>query len=161
MAIFKQPGIGGEVVPHQDGTFLATEPQSVTGIWLAIEDATLENGCLWALPHGHIKEDGSYNILKRFIRNDDGSVRFEGGEMPAFDMDAFDPVEVKAGDLVLLHGANIHYSKENTSPKSRLAYSVHFVEGAPGFRWLPENWLQRKEEFPFEPLYNDSNDKKE
>jgi len=37
--------VGGEVVPHQDSTFLWTEPQpSVVGLWLALEDATTENG---------------------------------------------------------------------------------------------------------------------
>ena len=44
MYIFKQPKIGGEVVPHQDSTFLYTDPPSVIGIWLALEDATLTNG---------------------------------------------------------------------------------------------------------------------
>lgn len=34
------------------------------------------------------------------------------------------PVEVKAGSLVLLHGANVHRSGENTSPQSRHAYAM-------------------------------------
>ncbi|KAI3738378.1 hypothetical protein L2E82_28407 [Cichorium intybus] len=46
MYILKQPGIGGEVVPHQDNSFLYTEPQTCTGLWLALEDATIVNGCL-------------------------------------------------------------------------------------------------------------------
>jgi phytanoyl-CoA hydroxylase len=50
MLIFKQPFVGGEVVPHQDSAFLATEPFSCIGIWLALEDASRTNGCLWALP---------------------------------------------------------------------------------------------------------------
>ncbi|MPC12078.1 Phytanoyl-CoA dioxygenase 2 [Portunus trituberculatus] len=50
MYIFKQPGIGGEVTPHKDCTFLSTEPQSCTGFWFALEDVTLENGCLWYVP---------------------------------------------------------------------------------------------------------------
>src|SRR3546814_4438364 len=53
MYIFKQPRIGGEVGWHHDSTFLYTEPPSVVGLWFALEDATLENGCLWALPGGH------------------------------------------------------------------------------------------------------------
>jgi phytanoyl-CoA hydroxylase len=47
MYIFKQPGIGGEVGCHQDATFLYTDPVTVTGFWFALEDATLDNGCLW------------------------------------------------------------------------------------------------------------------
>ena len=40
MYIFKQPRIGGEVVCHQDSSFLHTEPPSCVGLWLALEDAT-------------------------------------------------------------------------------------------------------------------------
>ena len=63
MYIFKQPSIGGEVTCHQDATFLYTEPISVTGFWFAIEDATLENGCLWAAPGWHLT--GLRQLFKR------------------------------------------------------------------------------------------------
>ena len=53
MYIFKQPNIGGEVTCHQDSTFLYTEPIDIVGLWFALEDATIENGCLWAIPGGH------------------------------------------------------------------------------------------------------------
>ena len=53
MYIFKQPKIGGEVVCHQDSTFLYTEPDTVVGFWIASEDATKHNGCLWVAPGGH------------------------------------------------------------------------------------------------------------
>lgn len=53
MYIFKQPAIGGEVVPHQDSTFLHSTPMTCTGIWVALEDCTKENGCLWAMPRSH------------------------------------------------------------------------------------------------------------
>lgn len=51
--VVQQPFVGGEVGAHQDGTFLYTEPQSVTGFWWALEDCTLTNGCLWAVPGSH------------------------------------------------------------------------------------------------------------
>ena len=53
MYIFKQPGIGGEVRWHQDATFFDTVPITVTTFWFALEDATLDNGCLWVEPGGH------------------------------------------------------------------------------------------------------------
>ncbi|XP_051836103.1 phytanoyl-CoA dioxygenase domain-containing protein 1 isoform X3 [Antechinus flavipes] len=54
MYIFKQPHFGGEVTPHQDATFLHTKPLGrVLGVWIALEDATLENGCLWFIPGSH------------------------------------------------------------------------------------------------------------
>ncbi|XP_065784382.1 phytanoyl-CoA dioxygenase domain-containing protein 1 isoform X3 [Muntiacus reevesi] len=59
MYIFKQPHFGGEggpaaVTPHQDASFLYTEPLGrVLGLWIALEDAMLENGCLWFIPGSH------------------------------------------------------------------------------------------------------------
>jgi phytanoyl-CoA hydroxylase len=152
MYICKQPGIGGEVVPHQDSSFLATEPASVIGLWLALEDATVENGCLWGLPGSH----SSQRVYRRFIRSGN-NVQFEGN-MPTFEASEFKPIQVKAGTLVLLHGANVHYSKENKSQKSRHAFSIHVVEGASGYCWQDYNWLQRKPDFPFVPLYDESMD---
>ena len=71
MYIFKQPGIGGEVRWHQDATYFETTPISVTTFWFALEDATLDNGCLWAEPGGHRGP-----LRERFIRNGD-QVRVE------------------------------------------------------------------------------------
>lgn len=50
MYIFKQPFIGGEVTIHQDGSYLHVEPLRVCGIWIALEDCTLDNGCLSFIP---------------------------------------------------------------------------------------------------------------
>ena len=41
------------VTPHEDGTFLMNEPSKVIGLWIALEDADLENGCLWFIPGTH------------------------------------------------------------------------------------------------------------
>ncbi|KAG2469793.1 PHYD1 protein, partial [Polypterus senegalus] len=42
------------LTPHQDATFLHTEPMGkVMGLWIALEDATLDNGCLWFIPGSH------------------------------------------------------------------------------------------------------------
>jgi len=54
MYLFKQPQIGAEVGWHQDATYLYTDPISVTGLWIALDDADRDNGCLLALPGGHL-----------------------------------------------------------------------------------------------------------
>ncbi|KAH8504599.1 hypothetical protein H0E87_012007 [Populus deltoides] len=143
MYIFKQPGIGGEVVPHQDNSFLYTEPTTCTGMWLALEDATLLNGCLWAIPGSH-----KNGLVRRFLRGENG-VYFDQPS-PSYDQKDFVPIEVKAGSMVLIHGDLIHQSFENQSLKSRHAYSWHVVD-TDGCKWAPENWIRRKVE-P-EPLY--------
>ena len=53
MYIFKNPKIGGKVVPHQDGSYLYTEPLKIAGVWIALEDCTVENGCLQFIPGSH------------------------------------------------------------------------------------------------------------
>ncbi|XP_008809811.1 phytanoyl-CoA dioxygenase [Phoenix dactylifera] len=143
MYIFKQPGIGGEVVPHQDNSFLYTEPRSCTGLWLALEDANITNGCLWAIPGSH--KDG---LVRRFIRDENG-VHFDR-PLPSFDRKEFVPIEVKAGSLVVIHGDLIHQSFENKSSSSRHALSLHVVD-TDGFIWAKDNWIRRNVE-P-EPLY--------
>ncbi|OVA01736.1 Phytanoyl-CoA dioxygenase [Macleaya cordata] len=136
MYIFKQPGIGGEVVPHQDNSFLYTDPPSCTGLWLALEDATVVNGCLWAIPGSH-----KNGLVRRFIREDEG-VRFDRPS-PDYDHKDFVSVEVKAGSLVVIHGDLIHQSFENQSSKSRHALSLHVVD-TNNHVWAPDNWLRRR-----------------
>lgn len=143
MYIFKQPGIGGEVVPHQDNTFLYTEPPSCTGLWLALEDATITNGCLWAIPGSH------KNGLKRRMIRDENGTHFDRPS-PPYGQKEFVPLEVKSGALVVIHGDLIHQSFENLSPASRHALSLHVVD-TEGCEWSKENWLQRKT--ALEPLY--------
>ena len=41
------------MVPHQDSTFLYTTPDTTIGVWIALEDSTVDNGCLWTLPGEH------------------------------------------------------------------------------------------------------------
>ncbi|XP_073281477.1 phytanoyl-CoA dioxygenase [Primulina huaijiensis] len=143
MYIFKQPGIGGEVVPHQDNSFLHTDPTTCTGLWLALQDATTTNGCLWAIPGSH-----KAGLVRRFIRDEKG-VHFDKPS-PSYELEDFVPIEVKAGTLVVIHGDLIHQSFENKSSTSRHAYSLHVID-TNGCRWSPDNWIRRTVD-P-EPLY--------
>ncbi len=54
MYIYKNPFVGQRVDPHTDNTYLITEPRlSTIAIWIALDDATLINGCLWGVPGSH------------------------------------------------------------------------------------------------------------
>jgi phytanoyl-CoA hydroxylase len=155
MYIFKVPDLGGEVVSHQDATFLYTDPITCTGLWLALEDATLDNGCLWALPGGH-----RTSLRRRFVRTrppaSDGRA---GGPRTTFTVydetpfaeDQMVPLEVQAGTLVVLHGLLPHRSGVNRSARSRHAYSLHVVEA--GAHYPADNWLQRRSDRPPPSLY--------
>ena len=141
MYIFKQPRIGGEVTCHQDSTFLYTEPMSVLGLWVALQDATISNGCLYALPGGH-----KTGLKRKFIRNEAGGTRFEELDTSPWPTEGYVPLEVKKGTLVLLHGLLPHLSGPNLSEQSRHAYTLHVIDGAA--QYPAENWLQRSPENP-------------
>lgn len=141
MYIFKQPGIGGEVRWHQDATYFETDPVSVTTFWFALEDATLENGCMWAEPGGHRTP-----MRERFVREGD-QVRVEKlDSTPWPDDSTAIPLEVKAGSLVCFHGLLPHYSAPNRSAVSRHAYTLHVTDGTTNYS--PQNWIQRDASFP-------------
>jgi phytanoyl-CoA hydroxylase len=141
MYIFKQPRIGGEVTCHQDSTFLYTEPQDIAGLWFALEDATLENGCLWAIPGGH-----KLGLKSRWQRNADGGMHFEVFDQSPWAEEKLVPLEVRKGSLILLHGLLPHKSLANRSAKSRHAYTLHVIGG--DCRYPQTNWLQRSTEMP-------------
>lgn len=145
MYIFKPPRIGGEVVPHQDSTFLYTEPNSVIGLWFALEDATKENGCLWALPGGHTE-----GIKARFRRKEGGGVETITHDPQPWREEQFLPLEVPKGTIVVLHGALPHGSAPNRSEISRHAYTLHLIDGA--CHYPADNWLQRGPDMPLRPL---------
>jgi phytanoyl-CoA hydroxylase len=148
MYIFKQPHIGGEVGCHQDATFLCTEPSSVVGFWFAIEDATVDNGCMWALPGGHRTP-----LRSRFRRigGDDDGTEFElldDTAMPP--TSGLVPLEVTAGTLIVLHGLLPHWSDVNRSSTSRHAYSVHCIDASAVYPdW---NWIRRPADLPLRSL---------
>ena len=141
MYIFKQPKIGGEVTCHQDATFLYTEPLTMVGLWFALEDATIENGCLWAIPGGH-----KLGLKSRFLRADGGGTRFEVFDDSPWPEDNLLPLEVEKGTLIVLHPLLPHLSRENRSPKSRHAYTLHLIDASVDYP--KENWLQRSENTP-------------
>lgn len=160
MYIFKQSQIGGTVHSHQDSTFLYTTPrQSCLGVWLALDDATLHNGCLWVRPASHTEP-----VRRQFCRNpeyfndshamsstagtppqklifkkhnDDPNVTWEGAlpesvtVEPTVDatIHTFLPVEVRAGDVVVFCGTLDHFSLPNLSSQARHTFQLHLVEG--------------------------------
>ncbi|XP_054273261.1 phytanoyl-CoA dioxygenase domain-containing protein 1 homolog isoform X2 [Macrosteles quadrilineatus] len=144
MYIYKNPGIGSEVVPHQDSTFVHTEPNTTVGFWIALEDATLENGCLWFVRGSHCS-----GVHRRFIRNPDNT----SADLLIYDKppqiypnSAFRSEPVKKGTCIVIHGQVVHKSEHNKSQKSRHAYTFHVID-AKNSKYSQENWLQTEEGF--------------
>ena len=143
--IFKQPRIGGEVGWHQDGSFFASDPPTVLTFWFALEDATLDNGCLWV----HAGAQAS-PLRERYVC--DSSPAGKRLQMQPMDttpwptMDQATPLPVPAGTLVVFGGNLPHCSAPNRSERSRLAYTLHAT--CDRARYSPLNWLQRSSALP-------------
>jgi phytanoyl-CoA hydroxylase len=136
MFIFKHAYQGGEVSLHQDESFLKTTPETLMGLWFALDDATIENGCLWALPGGHCSPVHTY-----FKRMGD-TVEFEKQYEPTWEQSELIPLEVPRGSLVVLHGRLPHKSEANRSAHSRAAYTLHVMNA--DSHYASTNWLQRE-----------------
>ncbi len=141
MYIFKGAHIGGEVTCHTDHTFIWTDPQSCVGLWFAIQDATVDNGCMWTLPGGH-----RLGVKQRFRRARPNEGDGTGARMDVFDpepypTDGLIPLEAEAGTVIVLDGRLPHLSGPNRSDRSRHAYTLHVVD--PSATWPADNWLQR------------------
>uniref|UniRef100_A0A6G1SMC9 Phytanoyl-CoA dioxygenase domain-containing protein 1 n=2 Tax=Aceria tosichella TaxID=561515 RepID=A0A6G1SMC9_9ACAR len=151
MVIFKNPNVGGAYTPHQDASFIYAEPLHVAGIWLALDDATIENGCLEFIPGSH-----KWPLARRFVRTDntkDGDDLLEWTAPVAnYDESKFVKVPIKRGGLVLIHGLVVHRSAENRSDKSRWAYTFHAYDKAKS-RYSDKNWLQINVNDTFMPVY--------
>ena len=144
MYIFKQPKIGGEVRWHQDASYLIADEPGVIGFWIAIEDATKSNGCLWMQPGGHlsplreiyeVQPDTPTGVLRPL------------DDTPWPDESEAVALEVSAGSLVMFDDRIPHYSSQNCSDRSRQAFTMHFTDQ--GTPWSKQNWLQRPNLDPF------------
>ncbi|KAL8794976.1 MAG: hypothetical protein Q9195_002558 [Heterodermia aff. obscurata] len=136
--IAKLAGIGGQIVPHQDGCVSFTNPPSGLTFWYALEDATLENGCLYVAPGSHLTTP----LTQRLVAGDDGIPVFKDLPEPLWAKEAqnsgdetrnlpyeYQALEVTKGSLVLFHGNLMHKSAANKSGKDRVAYTFSIIEG--------------------------------
>ncbi len=141
MYIFKPPRIGGEVVSHQDSTYIYTEPESCVGFWFALEDATLANGCMQFIPGAH-----KGPLKARNYRRDDGTLTTEILDSSEWPETERLPAEARAGTLVIFNGRAPHMSAANRSSTSRHAYTLHVIDQ--NSHYPANNWLQRRPDLP-------------
>ncbi len=135
MLFIKSAGKPGQAW-HQDEDYIPTRDRSLTGGWIALDDATVENGCLWVIPGSHrpgVLWEQEWHGDRRFDCSDE-SVGF-----PYRDEDAI-PVEVSAGSVVFFNGYLLHRSLPNTAPEGtyRRALVNHFMSCESHLAWGPQ-----------------------
>jgi ectoine hydroxylase-related dioxygenase (phytanoyl-CoA dioxygenase family) len=121
-AVYKQPHSAAPVLWHQDNGYTFVEPQSYLTCWIALTDATLENGCVTVMPRAH--RDGT--LLHR-----ETALGYECWG----DLEQARPVPVRAGSIVVFTSLTPHFTAANTTDDVRKAYIVQYApDGAVAYR---------------------------
>jgi phytanoyl-CoA hydroxylase len=141
--IFKLPGALGQPW-HQDAFYFPFDRGPQIGVWLAVTDATPDNGPLWVLPGSHREP------VHDVVRDRREHANFAYVEIVDHDMTGAMPVLLKAGDLLLFHSRLMHRSTDNESAGKRAAMVYHYGEAGtvdrsrakfgidpPNIDWMP------------------------
>ena len=132
MLFIKASGKPGQAW-HQDEYFIPTRDRSLGAAWMALDDATVENGCLWVIP-------GSHKSGLIWPQHSHQDRRFdctgEAINFPYTDADAV-PVEVKAGSIVFFNGYLLHRSLPNyASGGFRRSLVNHYMSAESLLPWM-------------------------
>jgi phytanoyl-CoA hydroxylase len=131
MLFIKASGKPGQAW-HQDEYYIPTRDRSLTGAWIALDDATVENGCLWVIPGSH-----KHGIL--WPQHQQRDNRFDcAGEATFFPYNDDDAVavEVKRGTMVVFNGYLLHRSLPNYATSGyRRALVNHFMSAESLLPW--------------------------
>lgn len=142
MLFVKAPGKAGQSW-HQDEYYIPTRDKSLIGVWIAIDDATIDNGCLWIIPGSN---QGGY-IMKRVPSNSTEYADVDTVDVLAYSDQEIVPVEVKRGSVVFFNGYTLHSSKRNkTTDCFRTALVNHYMSAESMLPWDQDGKLESTED---------------
>ena len=136
MFISKPPHSAAPTPWHQDCAYWINMPDKrAVSAWMPLDEATVDNGCMWYIPGSHLQP-----MRKHASTAKNGALICEGNESEG------EAVPLKAGSVVLHHGATVHYSRGNSTKGPRRAMIVNLrprkmidFERARGFDHTGEN----------------------
>jgi phytanoyl-CoA hydroxylase len=130
-AVYKKPEKPGTFPWHQDNGYRYIEPQQYLTCWVALTDATRENGCPWIAPGQHRR-----GTLEHWMTP-------AGWQCLPLDPPGIRPLEAPAGGIVVFSSLTPHRTGPNLSGTVRKSYIVQFApEGAQaieGERLVPQD----------------------
>lgn len=129
MLFVKPPQFQGQAW-HQDEIYIPTRDRSLIGAWIAMDDATIENGCLWVMPGSH--RTGYLYPQRPHEKPDEFDF---AGESFGFDDSGEVPVEVKTGTVVFFNGYLLHRSRKNRSNIYRRVLVNHYMNAWSRLPW--------------------------
>jgi len=125
---FKPPRVGGPTFWHQDHPYWPIiQPADLVSAWVALDDADIENGCMWMVPHSHQwgpHKGGTIGTdMETFAPTPDVARLPEGARVEPV------PCPVKKGQVMFHHCLTWHGSPWNRSERGRPAIAVHYMPG--------------------------------
>lgn len=131
MVFVKRTGKPGQAW-HQDEHYIPTRDRSLCGAWIALDDAVIENGCMWMHP-------GSQAPGVLYPIRPHGDDRFDGAEEAyghGYDREGGVPVELKAGGVAFFNGHVLHRSLPNRARAGfRRALVTHYMSAESMLPW--------------------------
>jgi phytanoyl-CoA hydroxylase len=145
--LFMKPPGGVEKPYHQDSPYFSIEPMALVTCWIALDDVTVENGCLWVVPGSH--RLGPLPHTEKWLVGDREDKRVPDSE---FDRSTEIPVTLSPGSCSFHHSLILHMSHPNHTNTSRRGLAFHYMSSHS--RWTnpskpqPKYLLLRGREYP-------------
>ena len=119
---FVKPPGGIEKTYHQDSPYFTIEPMALVTAWVALDDVTLENGCMWVVPGSH--HGGALDHSETWMVADRKDMKIPDS---SFDRASEQPITMKAGDCSFHHSLILHSSGPNNTSSFRRGYATHYM----------------------------------
>jgi len=129
--MFMKPPGGIEKTYHQDSAYFPLDPQEVVTCWTAVDDVTVENGCMYVIPGSH--RSGILDHDQSWMVGDREDMQVSDALIP-WEQEV--PLTLSAGGCSFHHGILLHRSGANTTSMSRRGLAVHYIPGS--VRWTDE-----------------------
>jgi phytanoyl-CoA hydroxylase len=120
--LFMKPPGGIEKTYHQDSPYFTIEPMAMVTAWVAIDDVTEENGCMWVIPGSHKR--GALDHSEAWMVGDRQDMKVPDAAM---DLTKEQPIVMTAGSCSLHHSLLLHRSGANTSDRFRRGLATHYM----------------------------------
>ncbi len=125
--VFGKPSGTGKKTPwHQDANYWPMKPAHTCTAWIALDDATIENGCLQVIPGSHRNR----RYYKHNFNNDGGATLNQELDAAEFDEAEAHPILLKAGQVSFHDSFLVHGSEPNRSEHRRAGFVVRLMPGA-------------------------------
>lgn len=127
--VFSKPAGDGMAIPwHQDGQYWPMRPLATVTVWIAVDEATPQNGCLRVIPGTH--ESG---LLPHESTEESGLALNQGLVSGTIDEREAVDIELEAGEISLHHAMIVHGSNANRSAKRRCGYAIRYMPATSHF----------------------------